>query len=624
MKESNFKRLSDIEHVLKRTGMYVGCTNHTKQNMFILNENDEMEYKEVSYVPALIKVIREIIDNSCDEHTRTNGKYAKNIKINCTEDGWISVEDDGRGIPVKKLDDGIWIPESAWSELRAGTNFEDEIDNTTIGQNGLGASISCILSKEFHGTTVDGSHKFKMICKNNLTDKEVKVTPNTGHYTEVNFLPDYSRFDLPNGIDELHKLILKTDIANIAMCFPTITFHFNGKKVNGKSFDKYLEQFRVSYESYEDGNLSIAMLSNETDDFNCVHYINGANVYEGGNPFNGILDHVYDNLKDRIASSRKLKDVKKGDLKNKTTFVLFVRNLPNPRFDSQAKTKCNNSASEVKGFIDANEMEKFIKKIAKNNLIIDPIVDALKMKEDLKELKSLSTLEGKKRFKCEKFLAPIKENKYLALVEGDSAMGGISAALGRDHIGYYALKGIPLNVLDVNVKKMIENNEFSNIIQILGLKISDKTSKDCSFANILLATDNDLDGFHIRGILITFFSKYCQWLLDDKRIKILKTPMIVLKQKDKIIKFFFNFNEYNEYCQKYDILKYDLKYVKGLGSFKKDELKQLLNENGLDYFIDTLNPDEETHKIINNWLGKDNSDIRKEMLRNNKFNIFNI
>lgn len=624
MKENNIKILTQIEHVLKRTGRYVGCTNHISQNMFQLNKDNVMEYKEVKYVPALIKIIREIIDNSCDEYVRTNGKFAKNIKVNCSEDGWISIKDDGRGIPIKKFDNGMYTPEAAWTELRAGANFDDEEDNTTIGQNGEGAALTCILSKEFHGITADSKNIFTMVCKDNLSDKTIQVKKSIEHFTQVRFLPDYQRFDLPNGLNDVHKDLIKTDLYNLAMCYPKINFFFNDKKITGKSFINYIEQFKVPFEIYDEDNICLAILQNNTDDFNYVHYVNGANVYEGGNPFNGMFDLVYDNLKDTIGKAKKIKTIKKGDVKNKTTFVLFIRNLPNPRFDNQIKSRCINQMSEIKSFIHERHLDNFIKKVTKNEEIVTPIVESFQLKEDMKHLKGLTSLEKNKKIKCDKYLSSIGENKYLTLCEGDSAKGGLSNVLGRRQIGYFAMKGVPLNSYELNLKKMLENEEITNIIQILGLKLSDKDSRDCNFENVLIATDADLDGFHITGLLLGFLEKYAKWMFDNNKVKRLRTPIVVLKNKNKIVKFFFNFNEFNEYCNNNDISKLELDYKKGLGSWNKEELQQLIKEHGFEYFIEDMKLCSQGQKSIHNWLSKTTSDTRKELLRNNNFNIFNI
>jgi DNA topoisomerase-2 len=184
------------------------------------------------------------------------------------------------------------------------------------------------------------------------------------------------------------------------------------------------------------------------------------------------------------------------------------------------------------------------------------------------------------------------------------------------------MRGVPRNTWNLSIKEVIQNKEMENIIKILGLRLSDKDSKDCTFENILIASDADSDGSHICGVILAFFLKYCKWMFTDGKIKRLRTPVILLKHKDKVIKFFFNLNEYNDYIKKHDVSKYDLKYVKGLGGFNKAEMRQIIEENGFDHFVQTYEYDESQFKIVDDWVSESTSDNRKEMLRNNNFNIF--
>ena len=574
MKENNIRVLSQVEHVLQRTGMYVGSTKPVDQSMFVL-DGEAMVYKKVNYVPALLKIVREVIDNAIDEHVRTGGKHADQIRIEVDPKGWISVQDNGRGIPVKKVmkgDHEMWGPEAAWTELRAGANFDDEKDNITLGQNGVGASLTCILSKMFIGETCDGVSKFRMVCKDNLSDKKVSVTPDTAHRTVVTFMPDYARFGLA-GLDETHMSILRTDVANLAMAYPSIAFHFNKRRVNGKSFDAYAKQFGKEYEIYDTGDLLVALVSNdETDDFNFVHYVNGINAYEGGNPFNFVADTVLNGMLERL--SKKFKTMKKGDIKNKVTIVAFIRNLPNPRFDSQTKSKCINPPSEVKDLVKESVMDAFLRRVAKNDSICLPIIEIFQAKEELRGMKDLAGLAKTKGQKFEKYTAPTKHKKYLALCEGASAKGGLMAAFGREEIGYFELKGVPLNTYEATAKKITENKEFKAIIGILGLQLHNEESRHCEFQNVLIASDQDLDGFHINGLILCFYLKYAPWLIDAGRVKRLRTPIVVLKTKNKIVKHFFTFDEFNEFQSKHDVKKFEIFYKKGIGSWKKEEFDQ--------------------------------------------------
>jgi len=624
MQKNDIKLISDEEHVLLRTGRYLGSTKHVKNKLFLANESTgKFEYKEVEYVPAFEKIIRELIDNSTDEGCRTNFKYANIIKVDIDKDGYICISDNGRGIPVKKIEGSdLYAPEAAFTKLRAGANFNDESDNTTIGQNGEGAALVNILSKEFCVDTSDGNKRFQLTCKDNLSSKKFKISDSSKKYTEVIFLPDYERFSLKN-IDDIHMNIIKSNLINLAITYPEITFYFNKEKVNSKSFKKYMELFSDNFESLESDNLNIGVFANNSDDFNFLHYINGINVYEGGNPLSWVVDSICDLLREKIG--KKYKDIKRGDIKNKLSFVVFFKNMSNPRFDNQVKSKCINTYADFKDKLGDIDLDKIANKIFKNEKINDVIIESYKIKEEFKkrqELKNIS--KTSKNFRCDKYLPPIKENKYLAICEGLSAVSGLSSALGRKEIGYFELKGVPLNTYEVNSQKLSSNEEMCKIIQVLGLQLGIQRSYDINFKYILLATDSDLDGTKIAALMTGFFNKYAKHLVLENRIKRLRTPVIILKKNNKIDKFFFDFNEYNEFIKTNNISKYELKYMKGLGSWSKSDLEYLVEKYGLEYFIETLTFDDKTDIAINNWLSKDTSDIRKDMLKKNNFSIFSI
>jgi len=624
MKANEIKRLSEREHVLKRTGRYLGSIKAVTQKMFIYKDG-KMTYTEVTYVPALMKCVRELIDNSCDEWTRCNGKFANVISVKVDElSGMITVEDNGRGIPCKRLEDGTYQAEAAFTELRAGANFDDDSDNVTIGQNGEGSSLVCILSKLFKVVTADGSKKLTLTCKDNLETKKVDVENCRDNFTKVSFVPDYERFGV-RGLDETHIAILMTDLMNLAVAYPDIKFTFNGKKVNSRTFKKYLEEFNETYESLENdnGTLSIGVIPNSEDDFNFVCYVNGVNSYEGGNPMNWAVDNVVNGVFDSI--SRRYKEMKKGDVRNKLTFVVFFRNMPNPRFDSQTKSRCINIYTDFKEAIGEVDFDKLYKRIARNEVMTGPILDAFRIKEEMKrqaELKNFAKDITKKKLKSAKYMPPINNNKYLMLCEGDSAVGGISAVLGRDGIGYYSMRGVPLNAYDSSTSDLVNNVELKEICQVLGLPIGSKyKNTEVSFKNIVLAQDQDQDGTHISGLILGFFERYAPEVLTNKMVSKLKTPLIVLRKGDKVCEFFFDFNEFNDWQRKHSLNGYQVHYKKGLGSWKKEELKQVIDKIGFDALVEPFERDSETNKYIDDWLSDKKVEARKEYLRHNTFNI---
>ena len=627
IKAQKIRRLSDIEHVLKRTGRYLGSTKPITHTIFILR-NNKMKFEDVEYVPALIKIWREPLDNAVDEFLKTNGKFADKISIKIDDiEGSITIRDNGRGIPVEEVEGGGWAPEVAFTELKAGSNFDDDADNVTIGQNGEGASLTCFLSKLFKVTTCDGAKRFKMICKDNMSTKKCDIDNSSEQYTEVSFIPDYARFSLEK-LDKNHIDIIHTDLVNLATAYPDIKFSFNGERIKGNIFKKYADMYGEIYEMTESttGNLNIAVLPNENDDFNFTCYINGVNAYDGGNPLTWCIDNIVNGIYDNIG--KKYKEMKKGDIRNKLTLVAFFKNMVNPRFDTQTKSSCINTPSEFKDAIGEIDFDKFCKKISKNEAIVSPILDTFRIKEEMKrqaELKNINKDLSKKKFKSEKYLTPIGDSNYLFLCEGDSAKGGLSAVLGREGIGYYAMRGLSLNAYDSTASDLLDNKEFTEICKILGLPVGIKHREEpLNFKKIVLAQDQDLDGNHLSGLLMGFFQRYAPDLLRNKSICKLRTPLIVLKKGNNIQEFFFDFTAFNDWQEKHKLGNLQLCYKKGLGSWKKDELQSIVAKLGFENCIEPLIVDDESDKLLDDWLLGKNVDARKTYLKLNPFNVMKL
>lgn len=209
-------------------------------------------------------------------------------------------------------------------------------------------------------------------------------------------------------------------------------------------------------------------------------------------------------------------------------------------------------------------------------------------------------------------------------MNGDSAAGGLSNCLGRSQFGYFSTRGVPLNAYDATITKLTENIELSNMVKLLNLSL--KTDKqDLTYDYIVTATDADCDGFHITGLYLGFFLKYCPSIIKENRLKRLKTPIVVFKDSKNIIKhFFFTLNEYNEFIKTHDLTGLKIHYYKGLGSWEKNDLKPLVDKYGLEYFLETFNYDELSETTIDNWLNSKLANKRKDYLKNNEFSIFNV
>jgi len=612
----NFQKLSDREHLLRRPNMYIGATDLTQTESFLFEDN-KISYREIEFVPGLVKIINEIIDNSVDEYLRS--EISSKIKISVKNNRKIVVEDFGNGIPViRHKKEKIYLPELAWGHSRAGVNF-DTSDSIIAGMHGIGSFATNCFSESFIGETADGKNKMIIEYGNNgkLISKKIKKT--TRKFTKVSFIPDYANFGFTE-LSKIHQNIIHQRLVDLSIAYPHIKFIFNGKQIKFPNPKKFLNLFGESFVSIQTEDYFIGVFPNETDDFRFYSNVNGLNLPVGGNHIQLLTSNIVKFLRDKL--KRKFPSIKPGDIKNKLLMVVFFKKFPNCKFESQTKEKLTNSVHEVNRYLSAGEAdwELFYKKILKNKELIEKITEIYAIKEALKKKQNLKSMKGKKKIKSEKYLAPTKNHKYLVICEGQSASGGLIGVLGRKDFGYYSLKGKILNVLNAKTSKISTNVEVKELIQILQIDALKKKIDDITYDSVLIACDQDFDGKAITSLLISFFYKFAPELLKTGRIKILQTPLIAIKQKGKIIEKFFSFPEYNR--KKSSLPKNsECKYYKGLGSWEQEDLHQLFTGNLDEEYIIPLEWGQLDETCITGWMKSEQVSYRKDKIVKKPFSI---
>lgn len=632
-KLNKFEVLTGRLQILKKPTMWIGAVDPAEKEMFIISD-EKAEYKTVSYTPAVRKLFDEILDNSLDaliEHKNSSGT----IKVKIDEEK-ISIEDDGPGIPVikKKLSESeeknlpkeeaeklknSYIPYVAWTRLFSGTNFQETSGKITIGSHGVGAKAAVIFSTKFVGTTDDGKKKCIVTATNNLENSTCQVKPSSGKSgTIVEFWPDLKRFKLEK-IEKVYQDLAYQRLLCLAMTFPNIKFIFNGKKilVNDKKFLKLFSE-NIEFVTFNKGFIGI--FPNQYDDFKFLTYVDGMHMSRGGNHIEYIINSIVNPIRDKLV--KKYKTIKPADIRNKLTLVCFMREFPNPKFDSQTKDTLTNATSEITSYLQGSiDFEKFAKDILKNEAIINPIIETFKIKEELKARQELKKVK-KIKVKSDKYMCSTGAKKYFLICEGLSARGGLSAALGRNGYSFFAAKGIPLNGYSASIQAISANEELKDISNILELDLFGKGDKTISFDKIVLANDADMDGIFIANQYIGWFVRFAPNLFKERKIARLITPLVILKDsKDKIVEYFYSLNKFNEYEKTHDISKYKIDYKKGLGSWPKDEFIELFEKFGFEYFIQDLLLDDEGKIYVDNWLSNEKAEKRKEYLRNYTINI---
>jgi DNA topoisomerase II len=603
--DKKYQKLTDVEHVLRRPGMYVGSVKNHTEECWIL-EKDKFVLKEVSYNPGFLKLFDEIISNSVDEHIRD----PKLNKIKVTIDSnanRITVHDNG-GIPVKIHSEyNEWIPEMIFSNLKAGSNFDDTEQRTVVGTNGVGSTLTNIFSHEFIISTCDSKKKFvQKFTKNMSVRTAPKITSGKVGYTEISYVPDLKRFGL-KSIDRGSITMIKKRMLDIAACNPALSLELNGEKLKYASFRKYAECYTspVLYESSKNWKIGIGHSPNG---FRAVSFVNSVETKDGGTHVNAILSQVIKAMRDLIIKKYKY-DVKPSDIKQHI-FLFIDSTIINPAFSSQTKEKL---ITEPREFGSEHKIsDKMIKDIYKSE-ILQSVLDWMEQKQDAEAKRELrkanNSLDRSKVTKLVDAKARGDRSKCtLAIFEGDSAKTAFKTHRNPKTQGAFPLRGKFTNVTGAKITKVIQNKEVISLMASLGLQIG-KPAKKLRYGKVLFYTDADVDGNSISGLLINFFATYWPEMLELGMICKVDTPLLVARKGKQILSFYTD-EEYNTWKDKTrDLKSWDIEYKKGLAALENDEYKEIIKNPNVYVFT----PDDLYENTLSAWFG-DESAPRKDKI----------
>lgn len=609
--EDKYKKLTDIEHVILRPGMYIGSIKPHTATKWVLGE-EKMTQRELTYNPGFLKIFDEIITNSVDESKREGSKL-NTIKVTIKNDV-ISVWDNG-GIPViKHQEHNEWIPEMIFSNLKAGSNFDDDDSRTWAGTNGVGSVLVNIYSKKFTISTCDGKNQFDQTFTNNMRDRtEAKVVKGTKKHTEITFATDFEKFGLEN-IDENHYKMIEKRIYDLAACNPSLKIYFNGTLINLNSFEDYIKLYTDDYffECNKNKSWSIAIAISENG-FQQISFANSTETYDGGTHVDYVMSQIVSQLREFFLKKHKV-DIKPTELKNHMTLFLDSTVI-NPSFSSQTKEKL---ITEVKEFGTTFEVStKLVQSILKSE-IVNSILDWIEQKKNADDNKLQRELNKKlSKIKVEKLIDAKGKDRWkcsLGLFEGDSAAGAFRKYRTADTMGAFSLRGKFINVSEITNQKLVQNTEAVNLMAAIGLKLGQPIElKHLRYGKIFFYTDADVDGNAISALLINFFFKYWPEIFERKMIYKVETPIVVAvpraKGKKKIL--FYSQTEYNEWADKNDLKTFEIKYKKGLAALVDDEYQDIINSPRLTL----ISKNDVSSGALETWFGK-NSDLRKvELLK---------
>ena len=594
-----YKKLTDVEHVLLRPGMYVGSIKHKTEDIPVLVEG-KFSTQSITYNPAFLKIFDEIVSNSVDEHRRNPKKLNQlDVLIN-PEKGAILVRDNGGIVVERHPEHDEWIPELIFSNLKAGSNFDDSEERLVAGTNGVGSTLTNIFSKAFRVKTCDGKREFSQQFINNMTDKqEAQVTPTKSKqgYTEIAFMPDFERFEMTT-IDADHMLMLEKRVIDLAACNPKLKVTFNGKDHTFNSFEDYCKLYTTDV-IYVEGPRWKVGISHSNGSMQQVSFVNSVQTYDGGTHVDYVANQIVTHIRDLIKKKHKI-EIRPQEIKNHM-FLFVQSDIVNPIFASQTKEKL---ITEVKQFGSTFEFTpQIIKKILTSE-IVERILDWAQQKaiaEEKKELRQLNkTLGRSKILKLIDAKESSKRNECsLAIFEGDSASSAFRKYRDPRTQGAFPLRGKFINVSDLSPLKVVKNKEVTALLSAVGLKFGEE-AKDLRYGKILIYSDADPDGDSIAGLLINFFGRYWPEIFEQEVVCRVVTPIVVAKKgKDK--KSFYTSEEFNEWVtDKSKIKGWDIEYKKGLAALEDEEYKEIIKTPKL--FI--LEKGDNFHATLNHWFSK--------------------
>jgi len=597
--EENIRSLDWKEHIRLRPGMYIGKLG------------DGSSADDGIYI-----LVKEVVDNCIDEFVMGNGR---SIDIKIT-DGKVMVRDFGRGIPLGKVKDVV-------SKMNTGGKYDSKAFKKSVGLNGVGTKAVNALSSHFMVYSVRENQKVEVSFTQGNVIEELDAQPcpeENGTYVE--FIPDDSVFK---------KYAFKTAyiekmIWNYCYLNRGLTIKFNGQKFISKNGLRDLLENNMDGDPLypiihiEGDDIEVAFTHGKTYGEDYYSFVNGQHTTQGGTHQSAFRESVAKVIKDFYG-----KNYEASDIRQSIVAAVAVKVIE-PIFESQTKTKLGSIEIEPDGKSMRAFINDFLKEKLDNYLHRNPdVAETLekKIRQNEKERKELSgirkiardrakkaNLHNKKLRDCRVHLTDMKDAKReattLFITEGDSASGSITKSRDVSTQAVFSLKGKPLNSYGLTKKVVYENEEF-NLIQA-ALNIEDDMD-DLRYNKIVIATDADVDGMHIRMLLLTFFLQFFPDLVKRNHVYVLQTPLFRVRNKKKTIYCYSNEerkNAMNELGRNPEITRF-----KGLGEISPDEFKYFIGEDiRLEPVM--LSKEASIDSILSYYMGK-NTQERQEFIIDN-------
>jgi DNA topoisomerase-2 len=619
-----YRKHTHREHILSLPDTYIGSIENSIEDLFIVDESGErfVEQSVSNFNPGFYKLFDELLVNAHDHVVRLRQRGSENpvkhIEISVEDRKKVIIRNDGESIDVEKHPDyGVYIPQMIFGELLTSTNYDKEEKKLVGGKNGYGVKLVNIFAKTLELAIVDGKRglKYTQVFEDNMSKigtpmiKSTKVKP----YVEISWTPDFGRFgwgnEIPAGILE----VVKRRVFDLAMTVgKDVRVTWCGTPVKFRDLGTYASWYlpkdtTVITEIPQTG-WQIAVADSVDRAFN-ISFVNGIWT-RSGKHVDEITNQIVTHIVTYLETKRKLK-VKPALVRD--SLAVFIHCfVENPAFSSQTKEVLTSKVS-------CKLSDAFLKKVVTKLNIVNKVVEA----QDAKDQKEMKKTDGKKQSKISGIpklddavhAGTAKSHECtLILTEGDSAKAMALSGLSqeqRKYFGVFPLKGKLLNVKDTSAKKVETTEEIANLKKIIGLESGKKYDdvRSLRYGRILIMTDQDYDGSHIRGLLINMFHELWHELIKIPGfITYMATP-IVKATKGKQTRVFYTQYDYEQWRKTSNGWK--VKYYKGLGTSTRDEAKEYFKTlNVVNYAYS-----EKSDTSIELAFNKSLADDRKEWLK---------
>ena len=590
--EDNIKTLDPLEHIRQRTGMYIG------------RKGDGAQYEDGIYI-----LVKEVLDNAIDEFVMGFGKRVV-IKLNYAS-GEVSIRDYGRGIPLGKVIDCV-------SQMNTGGKYNDDVFQFSVGMNGVGTKAVNALSEHFLVRSHrDGKFFEATFARGHLVDsREGETRERNG--TLVQFLPDIQIF--PKFSFREDHMVRR--LRMYAYLNAGLSLDFNGETYCSEEGLMDLINAEASMEQlyapicFRSKMLEIAFTHTNTYGDNYFSFVNGQYTNDGGTHLSAFKEGVLKGVQEFAKKRYDGDDVRDGMIG-----AIAIR-LKEPVFESQTKNKLGNP--EIR-----SELVAEVKKIVEDELhrhpdeaqrLLNKIEETAKVRAEMSSVKKLVRERARsvsvrvpQLTDCKKHLNKLKgtgEESMIFLVEGLSAGGTVKKCRDTQTQAVFTLRGKPLNVCDLKRDAIYKNVEFYNLMQTLGIE---KTPDTLRYGKVVLATDADVDGLHIRNLLITFFMRFFDHVIKDGRLFILETPLFRVRNNKHT--FYCYTDDEREKAMKTCGTKAEITRFKGLGEINSEEFRDFI---GKDIRLTPVNVHNDVYvrETLRFFMGTNTQERRQYILDN--------